>query len=79
MYVKLHSLLVTDLSKKCEYNSVCLMSSGLRFDDIIMNIFKKKILNQHMEVIDSYFTKIDDINCFCTDYHFNIFLKESYT
>ena len=30
------------------------------FDDIVMNIFSNKALNLHMEVVRSYFTKIEN-------------------
>ena len=33
------------------------MSSALMFDEIIMNIFRKKELEYHMEVVGRYFTK----------------------
>ena len=38
------------------------MSSGFMFDKIILNLFSNKALNQHMEVVDSYFTKTEDNN-----------------
>ena len=37
-----------------DYYPICLMSSGLVFDDIILNLFRNKEVNQHMEVVDSY-------------------------
>ena len=40
------------------------MSICLIFDDIKMNIFRNKAENQHMEVVDIYFTKIEDKNIF---------------
>ena len=33
------------------------MYSGSIFDDIIINIFRNKELECHVEVVDSYFTK----------------------
>ena len=33
------------------------MSSGLVFDDIIMNIFRNNAMEFHVEVVYSYFTK----------------------
>ena len=41
----------------CDYNPICLMSSCLIFDDIIMNIFSNKAVNQHVKLVHSYFTK----------------------
>ena len=35
------------------------MSSGLIFDDIIMNMIRNKVLEQHMVGVDSYFTKVE--------------------
>ena len=43
------------------------------FDDIIINILSKKALNQHVEVVDIYFTKTGKKNIFIED-HFNIFI-----
>ena len=40
------------------------MSSGLMFDDIIMNTLGNKGDNQHVEVVDIYFTKTEDSNIF---------------
>ena len=40
----------------CDYNPICIMSSGFIFDDIIMILSRNKEVNQHLEVIDSYFT-----------------------
>ena len=40
------------------------MSSGLIFDDIIINLFRNKSEKQNMEVVDSYFTKTEDNNIF---------------
>ena len=36
------------------------MSSGLMFDDIIINIFRNKEEKQHMEFVEGYFTKTED-------------------
>ena len=36
------------------------MSSGLIFDEIIMNIFRNKLLEFHMEGVNRYFTKTDN-------------------
>ena len=33
----------------CDYNTRCLMSSGLMFDDIIMNMIRNKALEFHKE------------------------------
>ena len=48
----------------CYYNPRCLVSIGLMFDDIILNLSRNKEVNQHMEVIDSYFTKTENNNVF---------------
>ena len=34
------------------------------FDDITMNLFRNKEVNQHMEFVDNYFTKTEDNNIF---------------
>ena len=34
------------------------------FDDTTMNIFRNKAENQHMKVVDGYFTKTEDNNLF---------------
>ena len=36
------------------------MSSGLKFDDIIMNMIRNKALECHSSGIDSYFTNIEN-------------------
>ena len=33
-----------------EYNPRCIMSIGLMFDNMIINLFRNNALNQHMEV-----------------------------
>ena len=50
------------LKKKniCYYNPRCVMPSGLMFDDIKINIFRNKLVNQHVKVVDSYFTKTEN-------------------
>ena len=40
------------------------MSSGLIFDDILINLFRNKSLNQHVESVDSYFTKTKNKNIY---------------
>ena len=40
------------------------MSSDLMFDLIMVNLFRNTAENQHMEVVDGYFTKTDDNNIF---------------
>ena len=40
----------------CEYDPICFMPSGLVSDGTIINIFRKKALEFHVEVVDSYFT-----------------------
>ena len=42
-------------------------------DDIIMNIFRNKALECHVEVVDSYFTKQITTKFICTKGHFNTF------
>ena len=44
----------------CDYNSRCLMSSGLMFDEIIVNTFRNMALEFHMELVDRNFTKTDN-------------------
>ena len=44
----------------CEYNPRYLMSSGLVFDYIIMNILRNKALECHVQVGDSYFTNTEN-------------------
>ena len=48
----------------CEYNPRCLMSCGLVLDYIKMNLFRNKAVNQHVEVVDSNFTKTEDKDIF---------------
>ena len=36
------------------------MSSGLMFDEIIMNVIRNKALECHLEGVDSYFTNIEN-------------------
>ena len=38
-----------------DYNPLCLISSGLMFDDIIMNLIRNKALECPMEEVDSFF------------------------
>ena len=42
------------------YYPRCLISSGLMFDEIIMNMIRDKALELHLEGVDSYFTKVDN-------------------
>ena len=39
----------------CDYNLRCLLSSRLMFDEIIMDIIRNKVLEFHVEGVDSYF------------------------
>ena len=50
------------------------MSSGFMSDEIIINIFRNNSENQHMKVVDSYFTKTEENNILCAEGHFNIFI-----
>ena len=50
---------------------MCLMSIGLMFDDIIINMIRKKILEFHEEEVD-FFTKVDN-RYICTRVHFKAF------
>ena len=45
---------------KWDYNPICMMSSGLMFDDIIMNMIRNKVLEYHVAVVDSYLTKMEN-------------------
>ena len=57
------------------YDPICLISSGLLFDDIIMNILKNKKLECHNEE-DDYLKKRNRTTTFtCTWVHFNIFTE----
>ena len=67
----LNNPLTTDI---CDYNPKCLMPSGLMFHDIITNKFRNKSENQHLEVVDSYFTKTEDKHVSCTEGHFKMFI-----
>ena len=58
----------------CDHNPRFFTSSGSVFDDIITNKFKNKAENQHMEVVNSYFTKIEENDILCTEGHFKIFI-----
>ena len=44
----------------CYYKPRYLTSIGLMFDEIVMNIFRKKAVNQRVDVVDGYFTKTED-------------------
>ena len=48
----------------CDFNPICIISSGLMFNNKIMNIFSNKAVNQRVEVIDSFVTKIDNNNIY---------------
>ena len=43
-----------------DYDPICIMSRGLIFDDIIMNIIRNKNLAHHNEEYDCIFTKIEN-------------------
>ena len=49
------------------------MSGGLMVDNIIMNIFRKKALECHVQVVDSYFTKTDNNKIYMYRGHFKTF------
>ena len=58
--LKLHSIIYPLKQKEmCDYNPRCFMSSGLVFDDIIMNMICNKELRYHQEGVDSLFTNIE--------------------
>ena len=44
----------------CDYNTRRILSSGLTFDRKIMNILSNKAVNQQVEVLDMYFSKIEN-------------------
>ena len=44
----------------CDYNPRRFMSNILKFDDIIMNIFRNKALECYMEVVGGYLTKTEN-------------------
>ena len=44
----------------CGYDIICIMSSGLMFDNIIMNIINNKKLARHNEENDFLFTNIEN-------------------
>ena len=44
----------------CGYNTRCIMSSGLIFYDIIIDILSNKALEYIVEVFHSYFTKTEN-------------------
>ena len=46
----------------CDYNPMYLMSSGLMFDDIIMNMIRNKTLDYHEEEVDYFFTNTGNKN-----------------
>ena len=54
--------IIYPLKKKyvCDYNPRCLMSIFLMFDEIIMNMIRNKELEFHVEVVDSYFTNMEN-------------------
>ena len=57
----------------CDYNTRCLMSSGLMFYDIIMNMISNKSLEFHFVVVDSDFKLLRKTEFICTGGHFKTF------
>ena len=55
-----HILYLLKQVDMCDYNPRCYISSGLVFDDIIVNQFRNKAVNPHVEVLDSYFKKTEN-------------------
>ena len=43
----------------CDYNHRCLVSSGLMFYDIIINMIRNKVLECHEEEVGCFFTNIE--------------------
>ena len=48
----------------CEYDTIFIMSSGLIFYDIMMNIIRNKILECHKKEDDCFFTNISNNNIY---------------
>ena len=42
----------------CDYDTRCIMSSGLMFDKIIMGTIKRNVLSHHTAKTDCFFTQI---------------------
>ena len=63
----------------CDYNTICFVSISLMFDEIIKNLFRNKSANQHMEVVDIYFTKTEDKNISVQRVTSIYFMEERYS
>ena len=60
----------------CDYDPRCIMSSGLMFDDIIMNIIRNKKLELQKEGYYCFLQILKTTSFICTASHFNNFLEK---
>ena len=59
--MKVHQIIYTLEQKDiCDYNHRCLVSSGLMFPDIIMNMIRNKVLEYYVVLVDRYFTNMEN-------------------
>ena len=69
------------LEKKdiCDYDPRCIMSSGLVFDYIIMNIIRNKKLARHNEKMIVFLYRFRTTSFICAGSHFNTFTEKKGT
>ena len=77
-HISLTACLIMHPSKQkyiCDYYHRCIISSGLLFDDIIMNIIRNKKLAHPIEENDCLFTQIENHTIYMYRGHFNTFSR----